>query len=216
MEMKSMTTADPQVAKKNRYTLLALVAIFAMPPLLGWLFIMNPHWLPGTTINHGELIHPPRPVSDLQLSFIETGQPLDWSELRDKWVFAVISNGDCDQQCLSQLIHIRQLRKALAADRRRVERIFIQLPDTADHTPVPPPMAGLEGTLLLKSDNPGTLQAVRALFELEQVDASSHMFIIDPRGDLMMRHNLVQLKPKEILKDLEMLLKASANWVQGE
>ncbi|MCB1868531.1 MAG: hypothetical protein KDI43_08380 [Gammaproteobacteria bacterium] len=210
-----MTTSAPN-ARRNRFTLLALIAIFAMPPFLGWLFIMNPQWLPSETVNNGILIHPPRPVTGLRLSKLENGQPLNWEELRDKWVFVAVNRGDCDQQCISRLINIRQLRRALGAESKRVARILILLPDSAGRTPDAPPMEGLEGTSILLADNSDVANELVSLFDLEQIEDSNQLFIVDPRGDLMMRHNLATLKPKEILKDLELLLKASANWVQGD
>lgn len=209
-----MTTATTDRARRNRFILLALVVVFALPPLLGWLFVMNPDWLPGGTINSGTLIHPPRPVSGLSLSSTGNEGAFDWSELRDKWVFVAINRGDCGEQCIERLIHLRQLRRALGAESRRVARILILLPESAERQPEPPPVEGLEGTLLLRAADLSVGTKAAALFQLEQADASHHLFIIDPRGDLMMRHDLTALKTKQILKDMELLLKASANWVQ--
>ncbi|HXK55991.1 MAG TPA: hypothetical protein PLZ16_05040, partial [Gammaproteobacteria bacterium] len=216
LETAMMMTADASKTRRNRLTLLALIAIFALPPLLGWFFIMNPQWLPSETVNKGVLIHPPRAVSGLALSDAATGVPLDWHELLDKWVFVAVNRGDCDQQCITRLINLRQLRRALAAERKRVERVLIMLPDATGRAPKPPPMEGLEGTRIVLTGNSDVTNNLVSLFELEQIEASEHLFIVDPRGDLMMRHNLKTLKAKEILKDLELLLKASANWVQGD
>lgn len=211
-----MTRVDALKARRNRLTLLALIAVFAMPPLLGWLFIMNPDWLPSETVNKGVLVHPPRAVSGLQLLDTENGQPFDWNFFRDKWVFVAINRGDCDQQCISRLINLRQLRRALGAERQRVARALILLPNATGETSEPPPMEGLEGTQILHTATDSAAGDTVSLFELDQAEASDHLFIIDPRGDLMMRHDLKALKTKEILKDLQLLLKASANWVQGE
>ncbi|MCP5448068.1 MAG: hypothetical protein H6964_13890 [Chromatiaceae bacterium] len=211
-----MMKVEPSRARKNRVTLLALIAVFAMPPLLGWLFIMNPEWLPSETVNKGVLVHPPRPVSGLQLIDAKSGQPFDWNQLRDQWVFVAINHGDCEQRCVSRLINLRQLRRALGAERQRVARVLILLPEESGKAAELPPMDGLEGTQILHTATGSVAGDTVSLFELNQVDASDHLFIIDPRGDLMMRHNLKTLKTKEILKDLQLLLKASANWVQGE
>lgn len=211
-----MMSTDTAKVRKNRFTLLALIAIFAMPPMLGWLFIMNPEWLPSETVNKGELIHPPRSLSDIKLSDTANGEPLEWGEFQDKWVFIAVNRGDCNEQCISRLINIRQLRRALGAERQRVARVLILLPDAAGGNPKPPSMAGLEGTRILQTQNSSDTSELLSLFELEQVEASNHLFIVDPRGDLMMRHNLATLKAKEILKDLSLLMKASANWVQGD
>lgn len=209
-------TTNSDWARRNRFTLLMLVVVFALPPLLGWLFVMNPQWLSGGTINKGTLVHPPRPVSGLSLLNTESGRRFDWGELRDKWVFVAINRGDCGEQCIARLINLRQLRRALGAESRRVARALILLPESVDQLPEPPPMAGLEGTLMLRAADLNVSTEVAALFELEQIDTNHHLFIIDPRGDLMMRHDLAALKAKEILKDIELLLKASANWVQGD
>ena len=94
--------------------------------------------------------------------------------------------------------------------------MLILLPEESGKAAELPPMDGLEGTQILHTATGSVAGDTVSLFELNQVEASDHLFIIDPRGDLMMRHNLKTLKTKEILKDLQLLLKASANWVQGE
>ena len=124
-----MTTATTDKARRNRFILLALVVVFALPPLLGWLFVMNPQWLPGGTVNNGTLVHPPRAVSGLSLLDSEREKPFDWSELRDRWAFVAINRGDCGEQCIERLIHLRQLRRALGAESRRVARTLILLPE---------------------------------------------------------------------------------------
>ncbi|MCB1758227.1 MAG: hypothetical protein KDI68_00405 [Gammaproteobacteria bacterium] len=206
---------DAPRLKMNRLTLLALFGIFALPPLLGWFFMLNPQWLPNESINNGTLIHPPRPLSGLTLKFADD-QVLDWQQLRDKWVFVLVNRGECGEACLARLVDLRQLRRALAAESRRVERMLIQLPDASGTVPTPPSAAGLEGTLLLQPVDARAVDLVRALFQLEGLEPTHQMFLIDPHGDLMMRHDLLALQPKQILKDLELLMKASANWVTGE
>jgi hypothetical protein len=209
-----MSAVDAPRLKANRLTLLALIGIFALPPLLGWLFVLNPQWLPSKSINNGTLIHPPRPLSELALVHAN-GPGLDWQQLQDKWTFTLVNRGECGESCIERLLDIRQIRRALAAEGRRVERMLIQLPDDSGNVPATPPEAGLEGTLFLRPGDPQTAERVRSLFQHGQ--AMEHqMFLIDPHGDLMMRHDLLALKPKQILKDLELLMKASANWVTGD
>ena len=56
-----------------------------------------------------------------------------------------------------------------------------------------------------------------ALFDFrDQAPAQDgRIFVIDPRRKLMMIHDTTVLTSKQILKDLEKLLKASENWKTG-
>ncbi len=209
-----MPKSDHSSQKRSLVPLFFLVLIFAMPPLVGWVFFLNPQWLPGSTVNNGTLIEPARAVDKLLLT-TAADQPLDWGQFRDKWILTVIQQGVCDAACIERLIEVRQLRRALAADRKRVSRLLIQLPDSSGDTPAPPDLTGLQGTLSVSASAEAAAQ-LRTVFQLDQVDPGKHIFLIDPRATLMMRHNIEALEPKAVLKDLEMLLKASANWVTGE
>lgn len=209
-----MDKTDTPRRQKSLVPLFFLVLIFALPPLLGWVFFMNPDWLPGNTINSGTLIHPARPVDSLTLSG-DDGKPLLWDELGNSWTLTVISQGECNESCRSKLIEVRQLRRALAAARTRVARLLILLPDRTGRMPQAPQAAELEGTIIAKV-LPDSLESLRSIFDLDQISSDDFIFVIDPRRSLMMRHNVTTLQPKAILKDLEMLLKASENWVKGE
>ena len=45
-------------------------------------------------------------------------------------------------------------------------------------------------------------------------EGDNNVFIVDPQGNLMMRYQ-PDATAKEILKDMEKLMKASKNWVKG-
>ena len=210
-----METIENTRRKRSLIPLVFLVLLFALPPLLGWVFYLNPHWLPGGRVNRGTLIEPVRSVDSLILNMSGDPQMLDWQSLRDQWILTVVNRGNCEAPCVSRLIEIRQLRRALAADRKRVSRLLILLPDESGRVIADPPLPGLEGTHVTYID-PENLNEVVSVFDLERVRPEDYIFLIDPRGALMMRHQIESVKPQEILKDLQMLLKASANWVTGE
>ncbi|MDF1528278.1 MAG: hypothetical protein P1R74_04045, partial [Sedimenticola sp.] len=52
------------------------------------------------------------------------------------------------------------------------------------------------------------------LFNVAGIIPDSATYLIDPNGMLMMGYT-ENNKPKDILKDLEILLKASSNWTKG-
>jgi cytochrome oxidase Cu insertion factor (SCO1/SenC/PrrC family) len=137
----------------------------------------------------------------------------DWQTVKDMWVLVVVSERSCDAACLETLIKVRQIRKATAANRQRIARALIIQPDVDGKIEIPS-LNGLEGTHLLIADA-GQKSTVKSLFPLAEFEDSIPIFMIDPRGDLMMRYDTHQVTSKQILKDLERLLKASQTWSQG-
>ncbi|MEN8167322.1 MAG: hypothetical protein ABFR65_07590, partial [Pseudomonadota bacterium] len=123
-----------------------LIALFALPPIAAWLFYLNPQWLPAGRTNQGALIDPPRAMQTITLQTREGGR-FDWSPLQDQWTLTVLTEGRCDEQCTEQLIKVRQIRRALGANRQRTERLLILLPDAAGNLELPS-LDGLEGTRL--------------------------------------------------------------------
>jgi cytochrome oxidase Cu insertion factor (SCO1/SenC/PrrC family) len=207
-----MTSIQVKTRQRNMRQLWMLVALFALPPIAAWLFYFNPQWLPEGRTNHGRLIDPPTNMQPLSLLSPEQ-TAFDWAPLQERWTLTVMAEGRCDEQCTVQLIKLRQIRRALGANRQRVERLLILLPDTSGDLQIPT-LDGLEGTRLAivpEIDKP----AVQALYAGTQKSPSNLLFLIDPRVDLMMVHDMSRITSKQILQDLEKLLKASQNWAKG-
>lgn len=208
--MSSLAQQSPP--SRSLVSLWILIAICSLPLIFSWLFYMNPDWLPGSRANNGTLIDPQRAVAALTLNTIER-TPFEWNSLEDKWTLVVVSESSCDAACVEALIKIRQIRRATAAGRQRIERGLIIYPDSSGNIDIPS-LDGLDGTHLLIADL-DQRAAVTSLFPLAEFEDSVPVFIIDPRGDLMMRYDTPQITSKQILEDLEKLLKASQNWSQG-
>lgn len=207
-----LSQVDTQTRQSNRLQLWLLIALFALPPITAWLFYFNPQWLPAGRTNFGRLMEPPRAMQPYALQTTD-GNPFDWHSLRDRWTLTLLAEGHCDAACIEQLIKLRQIRRAMGADRQRIERLLILLPDAAGKRELPS-LAGLEGTrlaLATAADKPGLLQQ----FTAPGTNLASAVFLIDPRGDLMMAHDMAHITSKQILQDLEKLLKASQSWVKG-
>lgn len=194
----------------GRLTLLLLVLLFALPPLAGWLFYANPQWLPERQKNHGILISPPRSLSDLALRDSEDA-PFDWNSLKGHWTLVYHNRGSCGSGCQEQLERLRQIRRALGAERLHIERLLIQ--DRNEHDNTPEATRHAAGARLLYLDASQREQFER-LFALPDGSRNPATYLIDPNGMLMMAHGEKQ-PAKEILQDLELLLKASRNWLKG-
>lgn len=204
--------AQQPSSSRNLTSLWILVGITSLPLIIAWLFFLNPQWVPTARTHHGILIDPPRPVTSLTLN---TKQQIafDWHTLQGKWTLLVVSKSGCDAACLEALIKIRQIRRATAAARQRIARVLIILPDSNGHRKIPT-LEGLEGTELLIADQRQS-RAVSSLFPLPDTEDTVPVYVIDPRGDLMMRYDTPQITSKQILVDLQKLLKASQTWSQG-
>ena len=113
--------------------------------------------------------------------------------------------GPCDPACERQLYLQRQLREVLGRDKDRVDRVWL-IPDQAEVRPALLPALAQAWTL--------RVDAAR-LSQWLQADAgqtlSSHLYLVDPRGDWMMRFP-ADADPVRIKKDLMRLLKASNSW----
>ncbi|MEJ2619209.1 MAG: hypothetical protein P8163_02870 [Candidatus Thiodiazotropha sp.] len=208
--MNSLAQQPP--ASNNLTSLWILIAITALPLIAAWLFFLNPQWLPSGRTHHGVLIDPPRPVESLALK-TEDQLNFDWQAIEGMWTLVVMSERSCDAACLETLIKVRQIRKATATNRHRIARALILQPDVEGEVEIPS-LNGLEGTHLLIADA-GQQSTVKRLFPAAEFEDSVAIFMIDPRGDLMMRYDTHQVTSKQILKDLERLLKASQTWSKG-
>jgi cytochrome oxidase Cu insertion factor (SCO1/SenC/PrrC family) len=208
-----VTSMSETTIKPRSYTSLwILVAVFALPPLVAWLFFLNPQWLPTGRSNYGTLIDPPRSVESLMLHTAE-GENLDWQALRDHWTLSVIAEGGCDAACIETLIKLRQIRLATGADSQRIERLLVLLPD-ADGRLDLPNLKGLEGTRLAISDSTQR-ERLLSLFPVHFDEQAIPLFVIDPRLNFMMTHDTSKIASKQILQDLQKLLKASQGWSNG-
>ncbi len=204
--------ADTPQKTRNLNSLWVLIALFALPPMAAWLFFFNPQWLPDGRTNHGLLIDPPRSLSALRLHTPD-GTPFDWRMLEGQWTVTLVSEGGCDAACIEILLEVRQIRRATGANRQRIERLLILLPDRKGRLDVPN-LTGLEGTRLALADA-DQRETLLALFPLDLSAQAIALFLIDPQVDLMMTHDTTLIPAKQILQDLEKLLNASQSWAKG-
>jgi hypothetical protein len=168
-----------------RIKLALVVAACAAPFVLGTAAYFF-GWSPGGQANYGELIAP-RPLA---------GPPLD--ALRGKWVLVIFDAAACDAHCEKKLYVIRQVRTAQHKDAGRVERLWV-LTDAG--TPRAELLGAIEGTRIAPLKDAAVLQGFPG-------NATDHIYVIDPLGNLMMRFPR-DPDPSKVLKDLQRLLRLS-------
>ncbi len=203
-----MTDGTPNPTRRSLAPLWAMALIFALPVVAAWFFYFNPEYLPSGRSNRGELINPPVAIPPAALRTPE-GDPFDGERLAGRWTLVVPSRPPCAAPCLDKLAEIRQIRLALGESRLSVERLLLFTSATGAN-----PALGedLAGTLVASL---GSEAAAQLLPQLGKEEALwDRVLILDPQGRLMMRY-APAAPPKDVLKDLERLLKASKNWIKG-
>jgi len=192
-----MNAVDKELRARNLRLLGLLAGLFLLPLALAFWMYYATDWRPIGTVNHGELIQPPRPVPPLLLQPAVAGDTVPADLFHHKWSLIYIGDGQCDDACRNALLVIRQTRLSLNNEMTRVERVFLATGNCCAQD-------------FLQREHPG-LKVFAAPADLHPfpADERAHsVFIVDPLGNLMMRHDARQ-NPKGLLEDLKRLLKYS-------
>lgn len=189
-----MSDAAPK--KRRLASLWLIIGLAAAPVVAAYVMV---YFLPSPgRMNRGELLEP-RPLPDAGLEWLD-GSAFKLARLKGKWVLAMVDSADCGEPCRRKLHYLRQVRLAQGKNMDRVERLWL-IADRAQ--PEPALLAGFEGTWFVRAASgpvPAAFPAAKAV--------SDHIYIIDPLGNLIMRYS-ENADPRDIVKDLERLLKAS-------
>lgn len=185
----------------GRLKLLALLLVCAAPIIASYVtyYIIKP----GGRTNYGAFIdqraHPMPKLASTTLD----GRPESLEQYAGKWIMVKVGGGACGEACQKQLFAMRQWRTMQGKNMDRVERVWL----ITDQEP-------LETILIRQYDDTHMLRvAPEALAKWLPVEPGGkledHIFLVDPRSNLMMRFPK-DPDPRRVHKDLAKLLKASA------
>lgn len=201
-----MTTPVENNTKRSRSRFWLLVAIFFAPLLVAFVLYYGGGWRPSGSTNHGDLIHPPRPLPTAGLHGLQ-GEVIAAEVLHGKWTLVYIGAGQCDVRCREALTLMRQTRLALNDDASRIERLFLVTEPCCDQAYLDAEHAGL---ISARADD-ATGKAFVGSFPRyagRPVEQAGRIYIVDPLGNLMMSY-APAAEPKGLLEDLKKLLKLS-------
>ena len=201
---------DPNSAaaarRPNRRPVLVLVLMFLAPLAFAFWLYYGSGWRPSGRTNHGELIDPARPLPAVAFTPVGGGEPLAHA-LEGKWSLVVVGQGlgevdhGCDATCRETLVYARQTWLSMGRELTRAQRVLLA-------------PAGCCEAEYLKREHEGlvALQAggpeAAALLAQFPAPTAGFVFIVDPRGNLMMRYD-VHKDPKGLREDLKKLLELS-------
>ena len=172
-----------------------IAGLFALPLVASYFAFFV--WRPEGRMNYGDLLEA-RPLDQAPLRHLD-GRAFRFAELRGKWVMVTIDASVCAQSCEAKLLVMRQLRLMQGRDMDRVERVFLVEDDAPMSTML---LREFDGTRVLRAAGSPLLQAFPAQFARRD-----HIYLVDPRGNLMMRFPGVP-DPQRMKKDIDRLFKA--------
>lgn len=197
--------------RRGLWPLWALIAVFAAPILATWFYFFFPEYLPKARSNRGEILRPAVALPEgLDLRTLE-GDVFDPASLEGAWTLVYLAAGSCERACIDHLMQIRQIRLALGEGRKLVERLLLIGEPTGPVEQVLMEDA-FAGMGVAQTDEGGLAALLGALDA--GPEALGRVYLLDPQGRLAMRY-AADAPPKDILKDLERLLKGSKNWIKG-
>jgi cytochrome oxidase Cu insertion factor (SCO1/SenC/PrrC family) len=194
---------------KGRQQLILLIAFFVMPIIIAVILYNNvPEGGPSDTKNHGDLVVPARPLTDVTLQ-LASGKDYKFSDMNKTWVMIYIGGENCDKTCADVLYKMRQSRLAQRGEHLRIKRLYISTAGKAKAslTKVLEEHPGLE----VVHGKTEAINTVIKQFKLENKPAAKsaqRLYLVDPFGNLMMSYEN-DFDARGLIKDLTLLLKVS-------
>lgn len=200
---------DSRRTRMGRLKMLAVLAVCAAPVIASYFmyYVVRPE---GRR-NYGELIEPQRPLPALAATTID-GKPVALPSLRGQWLLVSVAQGACDAACEQHLYLQRQLREGLGKEKDRLDWVWL-VTDGAQVRESLRPALGQATVLRL-----GGAQLAQWLAPDSGSRLADHLYLVDPMGNWMMRFPAVSgqgvdtAAAKNIKRDLERVLRASASW----
>ena len=198
---------DMKRRSRSRKTIVGMFALFLVP-VVAAIILHSVDGGVGTdiTTNRGELIRPAVPLEAFALETIE-GKTVQLDDLKGFWSLVYFDSAICNEQCEKNLYKVRQTRLAMGGEKERVLRLMV-LTDGAPSTKLAALLKEHPGMHVSNVDK-ATLDAFIKPFNSDGKAATAQrVYIIDPFGNLMMQY-AAEAPPKDVVKDLERLLKYS-------
>lgn len=168
-----MTTPDPRQRSRNRFLLLALLALFVGGMLIAGVLRFS-GWQPASTKNNGELLQPPTDLRTVQPRLADGGE-YHWNPAQRRWRIAVAPPGDCGDECLELARELDLVWRLFGKDADEVDILWIGVP--------PPGATRNTATHVLRAD-----PALRARLPRVDDPAGVPVYVIDPNGFVILRY----------------------------
>ena len=194
---------------QGRKQLVLLVSFFVAPIIIAIImYNLVPEGGPANTKNHGDLVVPARPLTDVTLQ-TESGKDYKFSDMNKTWIMVYIGKAKCNDTCAEVLYKMRQSRLAQRGEHLRIKRLYISTSGKAKASlnKVLEVHPGLD----VVNGNAAAINDVLKQFKLENKESAKtaqRLYFVDPFGNLMMSYEK-DFDAKGLIKDMTLLLKVS-------
>lgn len=203
--MNNMSEKKAPVNKSNVITFWMIILVFSLPPVAAY-FMYYTGIMPEARMNRGTLIEP-KELPGLTLK-TKDQQPFRIGTSNGKWTLMMLTDSLCDDLCKKNIYLMRQVRTSLGKDSANAERLLIisdaMMPESLNEFlndyPGMPVVTGSQSDM----------QQLNTFFSTVAENFMNKVFIIDPRGKVMM-HYEQDLQPKDLLEDLKRLILVNSN-----
>ncbi len=188
-----------------------VILVFCLPMVLGWVLYLNPGLLSGSQQVNGQLILPPRSLSQVVLPRPDNSS-FRFNQLQGQWILMLAVRGGCGAACRRDLFQLQKIEKAVGRDQMRVQRLLVLGKASSGNR------QEIRNNRLL--DTAAVFEPVTGkpfldpVFSLLDGSEGSAVFVVDPMGQLMLAYSS-DTPPIEILSDIKQLLVATKNWNRG-
>jgi hypothetical protein len=191
---------------RGRLKMLLVLLACAAPVLASYFtfYVLRPE---GRS-NFATLIEPSRAIpAGLPLTDLE-GRSVSAASLRGQWLLVVVGRGACDGDCEQRLFMQRQLREMSGRERDRIDKLWLVIDDAPIAAPLRAALAAAPETRVLRVPAP---DLAKWLAPAAGESLESHVYVIDPMGQWMMRAP-PRAEPAKFKRDIDKLLRASSFW----
>ena len=204
-EPQDVVVQDARRTRVGRLKMLLVLLVCAAPVVASYLtyYVIRPE----ARRVYGVLIDPQRPLPDTQVARLD-GAPTNLRTLKGQWLLVSVSGGGCAPPCETHLYLQRQIREGLGKDKDRLDWVWL----IDDAVPVPSALLpALKDSTVLRVD---PLLLARWLEPAAGQTLASHLYLVDPLGNWMMRFPAAQdvQAAARAKGDIQRVLRASSAW----
>lgn len=196
----------PRNVALGRWKMLAILAVCALPVIASYTayFVVRPE---GRS-NYAALIEPARTLPAALPLTDESGQRVAAASLHGQWLLVVAGPAACDAACEKLLYTQRQLREMTGRERERIDKLWLVTDDAPLRPELQAALGAAPATRVLRVPHAALAQWLEPG---AGESLASHLYIVDPMGQWMMRAP-VNPDPAKLKRDVERLLRASSSW----
>ena len=196
-----------QQKKASYKPLWILIALCAFPYIAGSLYYHFQDQLPDVgTSNYGQLVQPLVELKDIDLRLLD-GSDKSITDYRKKWLMLYVLDGECSEDCQKNIYFMRQIRKAMADERFRINRLLVLQNEDLHSESLKKILLDFQG-MDVATINTNSEEHFYSTIQSTSGNIFRKIMLIDPLGNYMMEYDK-EPDPELVLKDIKKLLSIS-------